>query len=141
MTTGGMASQGGVVRRAVQWIDPATPVPVLDRLGRCRRASGCDESEVSGGDLASQLHLINGEVINRKVIADDGRLRRAIRNGESDREIVSGFYLYGLGRRPTDDELDRWAERLVSQDEDERREKLEDFVWALLNGREFRENR
>jgi hypothetical protein len=87
------------------------------------------------------LHLINGEVINRKVIADDGRLRRAIRNGESDREIVSGFYLYGLGRRPTDDELDRWAERLVSQDEDERREKLEDFVWALLNGREFRENR
>jgi hypothetical protein len=141
MTTGGMASQGGVVRRAVQWIDPATPVPVLDRLGRCRRASGCDESEVSGGDLASQLHLINGEVINRKVIADDGRLRRAIRNGESDREIVSGFYLYGLGRRPTDDELDRWAERLASQDDDERREKLEDFVWALLNGREFRENR
>jgi hypothetical protein len=139
--TEGMTVRGGVVRRAVQWIDPATPVPVLDRLGRCRRASGCDESEVSGGDLASQLHLINGEVINRKVTADDGRLRRAIRNGKGDREIVAEFYLRGLGRRPTDDELDRWAERLASHDEDERREKLEDFVWALLNGREFRENR
>lgn len=139
--TEGMTVRGAVVRRAVQWIDPATPAPVLDRLGRCRRASGCDESEVSGGDLASQLHLINGEVINRKVTADEGRLRRAIRNGTSDREIVAEFYLRGLGRRPTDEELDRWAERLTSQNEDERREKLEDFVWALLNGREFRENR
>ncbi len=50
--------------RAVQLLDPLSPAPALDALGRCQRAAGCAASASSAG-LATQLHLINGEIINR----------------------------------------------------------------------------
>jgi hypothetical protein len=83
------------------------------------------------------LHLLNGNLLNAKVANKDGRLGQLIVSGMSDREIVAEFYIRGFGRPPTDRELTDWATRLGKG---ERRLVLEDFLWGLLNSREFGTN-
>lgn len=122
--------------RAVALVDPRTPAPSLDVLGRCSRSTTCDEGAVGGG-LAGKLHRLNGELINRKVAARDGRLHRLIAAGKSNEEIVAEFYLRALGRSPAEAERRQWAKRLAGAD---RAERLEDFVWALLNASDFATN-
>ena len=80
-------------------IDPRTPAPSLDVLGRCSRQASC-EGDAAGGGLPAKLHLLNGELINRKIAARDGRLHRLIAAGQVDDEIVAEFYLRALGRPP-----------------------------------------
>lgn len=126
--------------RAVALVDPLTPAPSLDILGRCNRANGCDENASSGGGLPAQLHLLNGELINRKLTDDEGRLQRLIAAGKTDEEIVDEWYLRGLGRHPSAVELKRWCDRLKTGDAHQRKQRLEDFAWSLLNSRQFMEN-
>lgn len=142
-------------RRAVSLVDPLTPAPSLDLLGRCSRASGCDEIPEASGGLATQLHLMNGILINHKLTDGHGRLSRLIKGGSTDDEIVREFYLCGLGRNPTSAELQNWRQLFTAAPASEtpdaadtsgatrsshRTRQLEDFVWSLLNSRQFIEN-
>ena len=83
---------------------------------------------------------INGELINRKLTDDQGRLHRLIEAGRTNDEIVGEFYLRSLARSPSADELARWRDRLAADDPVERQGRLEDFAWSLLNSRQFMEN-
>lgn len=126
--------------RAIEVWDPLSPAPSLDILGRCSRASGCDETEGIPSDLRSQLHLLNGDLINRKLTAPSGRLQRLVGEGAADSEIVHEFVLRALGRHPTSEESLNWVGRIAGGSAEERVQKLEDFVWAMLCSRSFREN-
>jgi len=128
------------ISRAVAVLDPLSPAPALDILGRCNRAGGCAENDNRGQSVPAQLHLLNGELINRKLISNKGRLHRLIAAGQSNAQLVEEFYLRGLGRYPTDAELHDWCDRLSEENPQERILRLEDFVWSLLNSREFKEN-
>ena len=125
--------------RAITLYDPVTPAPSLDVLGRCSRVAGCEEN-AQGGGLPAKLHLLNGELLNAKIIAKEGRLAKLIAAGRSDREIVTEFYLRGFGRRPSEKELTGWLDRIVKAGPDTRLECLEDLLWSLLNSREFTTN-
>ena len=131
--------EGQVEPRAVRLIDPLAAAPTLDTLGRCNRAGGCEESSNGSAGLPAQLHLLNGDLINSRIASEQGRLRKLIDAGNSDEEIVVEFYLRGLSRLPTKDELKRWQVRVAEDDRAERIRKLEDFVWSMLNSRQFRE--
>jgi Protein of unknown function (DUF1549)/Protein of unknown function (DUF1553) len=126
--------------RAIALIDPRTPAASLDILGRCSRATSCEGTTVGGG-LPAKLHQLNGELINRKITAKDGRLHRLIMMNAKDEAIVAEFYLRALGRNPTEKEVDFWRKRLESVKGNERVEMLEDFVWSILNSSEFGMNR
>lgn len=126
--------------RAVSIIDPLSPAPSLDVLGRCYRAVGCDEDGSMERGLPAQLHLLNGDLINRKLINPEGRLQGLILANKSNEDIVDEFYLRALGRHPEVDELQRWNDRLDSADSDERKKRLEDFAWSLLNSQSFMDN-
>lgn len=126
--------------RAVALIDPLTPSPSLDVLGRCSRLGGCDEKAAAGAGLPAQLHLLNGPIINQKLTSDKGRLHQLISAGRTNEEIVDEFYSRALGRHPSAEEQKRWADRLKSADENERKKRLEDFAWSILNSRQFMEN-
>jgi hypothetical protein len=127
--------------RAVALVDPAVPSESLDILGRCSRQISCDVPGASGGGLAAKLHLINGPLINRKITDPEGRLARTIASGLSDRRLIEEFYLSALGRFPDDLESAFWSEKLkATADPPGRRSLLEDFLWGLLNCREFRTN-
>lgn len=126
--------------RAIAIVDPLAPAPSLDILGRCTKAKDCDETGTSGGGLSSQLHLLNGELLNRKLIDENGRLSRMISTDASDSQVISRFFLLSLSRPPTNEELKRWGKLVEDTDRDERKRILEDFVWSLLNCRSFLEN-
>jgi hypothetical protein len=126
--------------RAVALLDPLTAAPSLDLLGRCSPASGCEESGPRGDALAAQLHLVNGELINHKLSDARGRLHELITAGKTDAEIVEQFYLRALSRRSTQAEQESWTRRLTQGDPNQRKERLEDFLWSLLNSRQFIEN-
>jgi hypothetical protein len=126
--------------RAVHVVDPLVPSLSLDILGRCSRADGCDDDTAAGGGLPAQLHLLNGELINDKLSAARGRLQQMLSAGASDAEIVDQFFLRALVRHPAEPELSAWRERLAAGQSDQRSQRLEDFVWSVLNSRQFIEN-
>lgn len=126
--------------RAVALIDPQAPAPSLDVLGRCRPMGACAEISESAVGMATQLHLLNGQLINRKLLAAEGRCQRMLAEQKSSGEIVTEFYIRALSRRPTEAELSSWSQRLDSGPQSQRGERVEDFVWSLLNSRQFRTN-
>jgi hypothetical protein len=125
--------------RAVSLIDPGTPSRALDVLGRCSRRDSC-ETDVATGGLPAMLHRINGELMNRKIVAKDGRLHKLIAAGKSNEEIIAESYLLAFGRSPTDEERKFWQTRAEKISKEERAEFLEDVLWSLLNSREFTSN-
>jgi hypothetical protein len=122
--------------RAIALLDPSTPSPALDVLGRCSRSVSCEGSPSSGG-LPAKLHQLNGDLINRKIVSREGRLHRLIAAGKSNADIVREFYMAALSRPPTEREHQYWHERFAEIEANERTSVLEDFVWGLLNCREF----
>lgn len=125
---------------AVTLVDPLRPALSLDILGRCNRVAGCDDDVSADRGLPTQLHLLNGTLINAKLSSEEGRLAQRIAAGATDQEMIDEFFRRGLGRAPTSSEAEWWAERVQSDDRRERRHRLEDFVWSLLNSRDFQEN-
>lgn len=126
--------------RAIALADPGVSSRGLDLLGRC--AGACDTAADAGETgLATKLHLLNGDLINVKLTARAGRLMTLLRDGASDEEIVREFYLRALSRPPTAMELAHWrAELEPHAAAEERRRVCEDFLWSLLNSREFKTN-
>ena len=124
--------------RAITIYDPQTVAPPLDFLGRCSRSATCEEGSVNGG-LPAKLHLLNGPLLNAKIIAKDGLLARLLAGKKTDREIVREFYCRALGRDPSAKEMEFWLERIEKAGASSRGECLEDFAWSLLNSREFDE--
>lgn len=112
----------------------------LDLLGRCRRESGCTSDVAAEGSLALALHAINGPWLNAKLADPGGRVRRMVRAGRSDGEIVAELYRVALGRGPTDDELAHWTREIAAAGAAGRLGAIEDFAWALLLSPEFTRN-
>ena len=127
------------VDRAIRVIDGALPAGSLDALGRCSRPDGCRDSGAITLGLPAQLHLINGEIINRKLREPSGRLSKMIADGVPVREIVRQLILLALSREATEQELNEWESVLLVEGALEQRRRLEDFFWSLLNSRSFTE--
>ncbi len=128
--------------RAVTLFDPKIPSDALDILGRCSREESCEAPGGSGGGgLTQKLHMLNGELINRKTSAKAGRVTQLLESGKNNQEIIGELYLRSLGRHPDTREQDFWMAQLNEvSSESVRREVLEDIVWALLSCREFATN-
>ena len=124
--------------RAIALYTPAKSVS-LDVLGRCDRSASCESENTASGGLVTRLHLINGPLLNRRIADPRGRLRRMRDAGWSDEKILHEFYLLALGRRIRGDEAAFWHRQFEAADAD-KSAILEDFVWALLNSKEFLTN-
>lgn len=125
--------------RAITLYDTQAKAPPLDTLGRCSRSTGCAESSAGGG-LPAKLLLLNSDFLNAKISSKDGLLARLLAAKKTDRDIVSEFFCRALGREPTTHETSHWLGRLEKAGAAARQACLEDFVWGLLNSREFTTN-
>ena len=85
--------------------------------------------------VTQALHLIGGDTIGDKIRSDQGTLAKMLREGKPDREIVEWFTMAALSRAATDKELELARESV--QTAATRRAGLEDYLWALLNSKEF----
>jgi len=127
--------------RAVQLPDASIRSDALDILGRCAREGSCEGAPAPTGALPRRLHLFNGELLNARISAPEGRLQAMLRAGDAAKDIVREHYRIALGRRPSPDEAAFWQEQVAgATSDDERSATLEDFVWGLLSCSEFQTN-
>ncbi len=117
------------VARAVRLVGVQTPSHALDVLGRCGREQACEPAGGTGGGLAMALHLINGHTINDRLAPAVGPFLDV-----PDPDALTGLHLRTVSRPPSPGERAAWGAMTATGD---RREVLEDLLWALLNGREF----
>ena len=108
----------------------------LDTFGRPVRALSCECERGADPNLSQALHLMNGEVINRKVNSPEGRLA-ALLKGKSldDAALVRRLYLLAFSRPPEPHEVEV-ATKLIADAKD-RTQGAQDLFWGLLNSKEF----
>jgi hypothetical protein len=132
--------------RAMQLPDVLIKSEFLNVFGRPKRII-CDAGERSSEpSIAQALHVINGDTLNRKLMAKDGYASLFLRLGLSDTRMVEQIYLSAFSRYPSEAEKQRAAELLRSARAEKgtpeallqaRRQGLEDLLWALLTSKEF----
>ena len=126
--------------RAIELVSPRIESRSLDVLGRCARDGECEASGNSPAEaaLAADLHVLNGEILNAKLAAPQGRLHSLLQSKAIDEEILSEFYLRAFSRPPRHDEKAYWLKQFSKAST--RQTVLEDWLWSVLTCREFTTN-
>jgi hypothetical protein len=132
--------------RALQLPDVQIKSEFLNVFGRPKRVI-CDAGERSSDpSIAQALHVINGDTLNKKLMAPNGAVALFGKLGLSDGRMIEQVYLSAFSRFPSDGEKQRAIELLRSSRLAEgtpeaiqlsRRQGVEDLLWALLTSKEF----
>ncbi len=109
----------------------------LDVLGRCQRVAGCPKVNPIPAGLAAQLHLLNGDAINRRLRDPNGRLQKLIAANRPVAEIIDEFYMRALGRLPSDEERSSWLAEIEHRMSSKRTDGLKILFGELLNSGAF----
>ncbi len=132
----GVSSPIFVDRRAVSFAGLVNASESLNLQGRCMES--CESSAVDRTDLAVQLQLLNGEVLNGRLSAEDGTLMNAVKSGQAAESLIDDFYLRALSRPPRDSEMTFWKSQFLEAADTSRFADIaQDFVWSLLTSDEF----
>jgi Protein of unknown function (DUF1553) len=107
----------------------------LDVFDRPPRSSPCECARSGGASLTSVLHLTNSPEIEDKISHGEGRVAKLMKDKVEMTKAIEDLYLAAYSRRPTAAEAKRVLAHVEKQKD--RRQGLEDVVWALLNTREF----
>ena len=108
----------------------------LDTFGRPNENQDPPCERVADSSVTQTLHLMNSRKLDGWVRRDEGRAARLAKSDQSPAQIVDELYLAVFSRRPTDAER-TYAEDLISSAGDNRRSKIEDLMWAMMNSPEF----
>ena len=119
--------------RAIELPDSNYTSYFLDTLGRPKRVITCECERTAQPNLAQVLHIANGDVVNRKLADKSGRLTKLEK--ASDENAVKELYKVTFTRLPSAAEQ-KTATEIITKAPN-RREGLENLLWAMLNSREF----
>ena len=100
---------------------------------------GEDEFNLEGSSTITQrLLMMNGDLV-RKNIREElvNASARIAAFAPDDRKAVEAAYLATLTRRPTPEEAAHFEARLAGTRGDDRKQRVTDLIWALLNATEF----
>lgn len=120
--------------RAIELWDNRAPSYFLDIFGRSERLSPCECARSSEPTMAQCLHLLNAPEIEEKIAHKSGRAARLAASKKPVDEVIEELCLAALGRLPLDNEMEA-AQKLFAKTS--REEAAQDFLWALLNSRDF----
>ncbi len=99
---------------------------------------GEDEFDARGGTIPQRLLLMNGDVVREQIKDGLFSAPSSIAGlAPDDPKAVEAAYLTVLTRRPTPEESAHFAGRLAGTSGDERKQRLSDLYWTLLNTTEF----
>jgi hypothetical protein len=108
----------------------------LDTFGRPDRNQDPPCERTTDTSMVQALHLMNDETLSQKVTSDEGRAAALAKSDKSPDEIATELYLAVYSRYPDDEELEL-ARALFQPEGANRRECVEDLMWALMNTPEF----
>ncbi len=100
--------------------------------------SGEDEFDARPGTIPQRLLLMNGDLV-RDRIRDDlfNASNRIATLSPDDARAVEAAYLSVLTRRPSPEESDYFVDRLKGTSGQERKDRMTDLIWTLMNATEF----
>jgi hypothetical protein len=96
----------------------------------------CEYERGSDTTLIQALQLVGGLVVQDKIHSDRGRVARLIASSRKNAEIVDELFLATLTRHPSSEEESDLVARL-DRASSNRRQVVEDLLWALINHKEF----
>ena len=120
--------------RALQLPDSKIRSYFLDSFGRPPRNTPNSSERTTASTVAQVLHLINGETLNRKLNTEGKLIDQLLTESETTPELVRHLYRIALTRDPSGPDVRRLVE-FLGPDPD--RERVNDFVWAVLTSKEF----
>jgi hypothetical protein len=128
--------------RAVQLPDGIIGSYFLRVFGKPARTLTLESERSSEPSVPQALHIINGDTLNQKLRAPGSIVDSFLKLGVSDEMIVEHLYLAALSRRPNESEIQQLRKELRTDggspdSTSERRQTIEDLVWAVLTSREF----
>lgn len=100
--------------------------------------------------MSQALVFINGDTLNKKVVADGGLVQTLIQSKKTDSELLDTLYWTALGRSPAN--IERTANLAAlsaaqappigqsvktASKPSTRRAAFEDLLWVLVNSKEF----
>ncbi|WP_253159765.1 DUF1549 and DUF1553 domain-containing protein [Stieleria tagensis] len=108
----------------------------LDTFGRPNENQDPPCERISDSSVTQTLHLMNSRDIDRRIRSDSSRAARLSAAEIPATEIVDELYLATFSRQPSIEER-RYAASLIEKSGDDRRNVIEDIMWAMLNSPEF----
>jgi hypothetical protein len=116
-------------------LPPTVGERFLKAFGKPDRLLSCECERSDDTTLTRAFQLITGELINDMLADSHNRIHRLLAAGRSNEQIVEEFYLAALSRPPTGSE--RQAVAAILDRASDRRTAVEDFVWGLVNSKQF----
>ncbi|MCS6850397.1 MAG: DUF1549 and DUF1553 domain-containing protein, partial [Gemmataceae bacterium] len=121
--------------RAIQLPDTTVRSFLMDVFGRPPRKITCECERSTQPNIAQAMHLLNGDLPNRKITDPNGRIEKLFKANKPIPEIVEELYLVTLSRPPRPDELAK-AQGWIAQAPTPK-EGVQDLLWVLVNSRDF----
>jgi hypothetical protein len=121
--------------RAIELPDSNYNSYFLDTLGRPLRTIACECERTSQPNLAQVLHIANGDLIQKKLSDNNGRIAALAKDEVPLEQAIETLYQVTFSRTPTSAERENGV--TIVEGADNRQQGLEDLTWALLNSREF----
>lgn len=122
--------------RAVQLPDPGVENGFLAAFGKPQRNIACEcEREGDGATISQALEMVRGDTVHAKIRNEKNTLGKMLERKLGDDDVINELYLSTVSRPPREAEK-KTALQFVAQSED-RRQALEDVLWALFNSKEF----
>jgi hypothetical protein len=123
------------VKRAVQLPNEKANNDFLDMFGRSNRVTPCECETSLFPKLPQVLYLLNSDEVQRKLTDKNGFIAEMMKPGKTTDEIVDETFLRTFSRPPRPAERQN-ATALIEKASN-RRQAIEDLLWALLNANEF----
>lgn len=121
---------------AVALADGEYQHPFLSAFGRPARAMACECERGSDTTLTQALQLVGGRVVQDKIQNERGRVAQLMASGRKSAEIIDELFLATLTRHASPEEEKDLVARLDAAGPN-RRQAIEDVLWALINHKEF----
>ncbi|MEP6754666.1 MAG: DUF1549 domain-containing protein [Chthonomonadales bacterium] len=133
--------------RALQLKDSQISSYFLTAFGRPERAQTCSCERASEPNVAQALHLANGDTMNMKLKATGGMIDRLLDSGMADDAIINSIFRTAYSRDPNPSELRKVSGMLKvtgwnalstgASRRNQRRQAMEDLLWAVMSDQEF----
>lgn len=123
------------VKRAIQLPNEKVNNDFLDIFGRSERITPCECETSLSPKLPQVLFLLNSDEIQRRLTDKNGFVAELMKPGKSSEEIVDEMFLRTVSRPPRTAERQKAA--ALIEGATNRRQAIEDLLWALLNANEF----
>src|SRR5262249_11908049 len=116
--------------RAISLPDTNYASYFLDTFGRPNRAIACECERSADPNLSQALHLMNGDLVTRKVAQPDGRLARMLRDPKLTNEtLIQTLYRVTFNRPATGDEVS--TGKTIIAEAPSRFLGAQDLFWSL----------